>query len=191
MKKTMFFTAMAALMISFSGNVAAQTEVTLGSACYELQEQKPELRSVGSATDPEESEAKQLAFASALAEYASRISAAVETACVKSGIKMRQYVGDDESGQNLTDASYKSGTFTKTMAKQVIKNSVILKTQRYIEKNRQYTIYVCIENSQDFTDMVTGIEDALKEKISPEQRKILEERHAEFEEMILNEMKGL
>ena len=185
----MFFTAMAALMISFSGNVAAQTEVTLGAACYELQEQKPELRSVGTATNPFESQAKLQAIAAAQAEYAQRIEVAVEAACVQIGISMSMYVGDDESGQSVTDASKGMKTSIQSLAKQTIKNTTILKTQRYIEKNRQYKIYVCIENQEDFSDVVAGIEEGLKEKISPEQRKILEERHSEFEETIRNQMK--
>ncbi len=74
------------------------TVLSQGSQCYEMQEQKPALRSVGSGTNFKESFAKQRANTQALAEYAMKISAAVEAACKEIGVSREQYAGDDNEG---------------------------------------------------------------------------------------------
>lgn len=187
-KKTQNFVNVPTGKSSPTGIVASVAE---GSQCYALQEEKPALRSVGSATYFTEAGAKQTANGEALAEYATKIQAAVEAACEEVGVSLSQYAGDDDSGKSVSDQSQESGTLTSFVAKQAVQNTTIIKTERYFKSNRQYLVYVCVEYSGDLSDLIKEVEDNLKEKISETDRKRLEERHDTFRKRMESKMSSL
>lgn len=203
MKKALFFAAVAALVVSSCGTTKVkvptgkdsatgiQTEAIEGSLCYELQEQKPTLRSVGSGLNHKEASAKQRANANAMAEYANKIGAAVEAACEIIGINLDKYAGDDVSGMSISDQSEEGGTLVNTVAKQTVKNTTIIKTERYYKTNKQYLVYVCIEFSGDLSELLKEVEDNLKEKITEADRQKLEARHDEFRKRMETKMNSL
>ncbi len=208
MKKTLILVAVATLIVCSCGTTKQSSSVvnvptgsmsptgiksvvTEGSLCYELQEQKPALRSVGSGTYFKEAGAKQRANAQALAEYATKIEAAVEAACEEVGVSLDQYAGDDSSGKSVSDQSSEGGNLASFVAKQTVRNTTIIKTERYIKSNNQYLVYVCIEYSGDLSDLIKETEDNLKEKISETDRQRLEERHDKFRKRMETKMSSL
>lgn len=207
MKKSILFAAMAAMFLCSCGTTknsqtvvvptgsssptGIQAAVAEGSLCYELQEQKPALRSVGNATYFKEAIAKQYANSQALAEYATKIAAAVEAACEEVGVSLEQYAGDDNEGKSVSDQSSEGGSLASFVAKQTVRNTTIIKTERYIKANRQYLVYVCVEYSGDLSELCKEVEDNLKEKISETDRKKLEERHDKFRKRMESKMNSL
>lgn len=171
-----------------TGVVAAVAE---GSACYELQEQKPALRAVGNGINNKEANAKQRANTQAQAEFAQKISASIIAACEEVGVSLEQYSGDGESGQAVADESEEGGNLASMVAKQSVKNTSIIKTERYIMKDKRYLVYVCIEYSGNLSELIADAEKQLKEQISPEQRKTLEERHDKFVKKMEQRMNDL
>ena len=162
-----------------------------GSQCYDLQEQKPALRSVGSGTNFKEAFAKQTANAQALAEYATKISAAVEAACEEVGVSLDQYAGDDATGKSVSDQSSEGGNLASFVAKQTVRNTTIIKTERYVKSNNQYLVYVCVEYSGDLSELIRETEENLKEKISEADRQKLEARHEQFRKRMETKMNSL
>ena len=204
MRKYLFFVAIATLFVcscKTSQNVVVPTGsasptgvkavVAEGSACYEIQEQKPALRSVGSGINAKEAYAKQTANAQAQAEFATKIETAVMAACEEIGVTLEQYASDGETGKSVTDQSSEGGNLASMVAKQTVKNTSIIKTERYVQNDKQYKIYVCIEFNGNLSDLILETENALKEKISPEQRKVLEERHEKFAKKMEQRMNSL
>lgn len=204
MRKNLFIVACAVICLSScksSQNVVVPTgaasptgikaAVVEGSACYELQEQKPALRSVGSGTNAKEAFAKQTANAQAQAEFATKIETSVMAACEEIGVSLEQYASDGETGKTVADQSSEGGNLASMVAKQTVKNTSIIKTERYVQNDGQYRVFVCIEFSGKLSELISETESALKEKISPEQRKVLEERHEKFEKKMEQRMNSL
>lgn len=207
MKKSILFAAFAAILVCSCGTMKNSQTVVVptgsdsptgikaavaeGSLCYELQEQKPALRSVGSGMNANEASAKIYANSRALSEYATKIEAAVEAACEEVGVSMNQYAGDGESGKTVSDQSEEGGTLASYVAKQTVKNTTIIKTERYIKSDKQYLVYVCVEYSGDLSDLYKEIEDNLKEKISETDRQKLEARHDKFRKRMETKMESL
>lgn len=207
MKKSIILAAIAALIVCSCGTSkrtgvvtvptgkASPTGITAalveGSQCYDLQEQKPALRSVGSGTNFKEATAKQTANTQALAEYATKISAAVEAACEEVGVSLAKYAGDDTTGMFVSDQSSEGGNLASIVAKQTVRNTTVIKTERYIKSNKEYLIYVCIEYSGDLSDLIRETEENLKDKISEADRQKLEARHEDFRKRMETKMNSL
>lgn len=204
MRKNLFIVAIAALVVCSckSSNTVVvpmgdasptgiKAAVTEGSTCYELQEQKPALRAVGNGINNKEAAAKQAADAAAKAEFATKIAAAMEAGFLEVGVSLDQFASDGETGKSVADQSSQGGNIISMAAKQVVKNTSIIQTERYVRNDRQYLIYVCIEYSGNLSDLFNKAEKELKEKIPAEQRKILEERHEKMEKKFEQMMSSL
>lgn len=207
MKKTLFFAAIAALLTCACGSAKQSSAVSVptgvasptgvkavvaeGSACYKMQEEKPAIRSVGSGTNFKESFAKQRAITQAQAEYATKIQAAVEAACEEVGVSLEQYASDGKTGAAVTDQSAEGGNLASMVAKQNVKNTTVIKTERYVKEDGQYLVYVCIEYAGDLSELVSEVEDGLKEQISEADRAKLEARHDKFRKRVETKMNSL
>lgn len=211
MKQSIFFAVVAALIVCSCGTAKQSTSTVIvpsgntssssgikksgdgseGSLCYELQEQKPAVRSVGVGTNRNEAFAKQTAVAQAQAEFATKISAAIEAACEEVGVNLQKYVGDDETGNTLIEESSEGGNYISSVAKQTVKNTSVIKTERFLQPNKQYRVYVCLEYGEGVSDLIDGVEDQIKDKISPEDRAKLEARHESFRKRMESKLSSL
>ena len=208
MKKSILFAAFAAMIVCSCGaakhtkNVVAvptgsdsatgiKATVSEGQQCYAMQEENPAVRSVGSGTHFKEAFAKQTANAQALAEFATKIAAATEAACEEIGVSLEQYAGDNNEGKSVADQSAQSGNLASFVAKQTVKNTSIIKTERYMKNGGQYLVYVCVEYCGTLAELIQETEDKIKEKISEKDRQTLEARHDKFRARMENKMKSL
>ena len=154
----------------------------------EYTEQNPAIREFGVGQHFKEATAKNTATAQARGGYANSLQSAIVAACEESNIDLTQYAGDDESGKTVSDQSSMGGDFVRSIAAEIVKNTHPVKYSRYVLPNKQWKYYVCIEYMANAEQLAKDVEKKLEEKISPEDRVKLEERHEKFRQSILNNL---
>lgn len=150
---------------------------------------KPGTRAAGKGVSSRESVAVQVARAQARAAFAEAISSAVNSALKISGFDVSQYVGDDEEGHEVSDGAEKTNTMIKSVSKQVIENTQVVKTNKfYNKKTRKYTVFVCLEYNGDIAKLSKEIANKVSQKISDEQRMKIDFELENFEKEIEKEL---
>ena len=150
---------------------------------------KPGTRAAGKGVSSRESVAVQVARAQARAAFAEAISSAVNSALKISGFVVSQYAGDDEEGHEVSDGAEKTNTMIKSVSKQVIENTQVVKTNKfYNKKTRKYTVFVCLEYNGDIAKLSKEIANKVSQKISDEQRMKIDFELENFEKEIEKEL---
>lgn len=150
---------------------------------------KPGTRAAGKGVSSRESVAVQVARAQARAAFAEAISSAVNSALKISGFDVSQYAGDDEEGHEVSDGAEKTNTMIKSISKQVIENTQVVKTNKfYNKKTRKYTVFVCLEYNGDIAKLSKEIANKVSQKISDEQRMKIDFELENFEKEIEKEL---
>lgn len=153
--------------------------------CIVLSEEAPAIRKYGNGLHFKESNARNTAEMQARGSFARSIAAAIVSATEEIGVSLEKYVGDDTTGHSVSEQSAESSDFIRNIADEIVNNTHPIKTSRYIKPNRQFNYYVCIEYMGDENQMTKQIENALKDKFTPEDRVKLEERHDAFRQRVL------
>lgn len=150
---------------------------------------KPGTRAAGKGVSSRESVAVQVARAQARAAFAEAISSAVNSALKISGFDVSQYAGDDEEGHEVSNGAEKTNTMIKSVSKQVIENTQVVKTNKfYNKKTRKYTVFVCLEYNGDIAKLSKEIANKVSQKISDEQRMKIDFELENFEKEIEKEL---
>lgn len=150
---------------------------------------KPGTRAAGKGVSSRKSVAVQVARAQARAAFAEAISSAVNSALKISGFDVSQYAGDDEEGHEVSDGAEKTNTMIKSVSKQVIENTQVVKTNKfYNKKTRKYTVFVCLEYNGDIAKLSKEIANKVSQKISDEQRMKIDFELENFEKEIEKEL---
>lgn len=150
---------------------------------------KPGTRAAGKGVSSRESVAVQAARAQARTAFAEAISSAVNSALKISGFDVSQYAGDDEEGHEVSDGAEKTNTMIKSVSKQVIENTQVVKTNKfYNKKTRKYTVFVCLEYNGDIAKLSKEIANKVSQKISDEQRMKIDFELENFEKEIEKEL---
>lgn len=150
---------------------------------------KPGTRAAGKGVSSRESVAVQVARAQARVAFAEAISSAVNSALKISGFDVSQYAGDDEEGHEVSDGAEKTNTMIKSVSKQVIENTQVVKTNKfYNKKTRKYTVFVCLEYNGDIAKLSKEIANKVSQKISDEQRMKIDFELENFEKEIEKEL---
>lgn len=150
---------------------------------------KPGTRAAGKGVSSRESVAVQVARAQARTAFAEAISSAVNSALKISGFNVSQYAGDDEEGHEVSDGAEKTNTMIKSVSKQVIENTQVVKTNKfYNKKTRKYTVFVCLEYNGDIAKLSKEIANKVSQKISDEQRMKIDFELENFEKEIEKEL---
>lgn len=173
-----------------SGEVNPYGKSVASEPCIELYEQNPSVRAYGQGQHFKEMTARNIAELQANAMFARRIEQAVISATEDLGISLSQYAADDKSGRSVTDQSAESKDLAASISQQVVRDAHVIKTSRYIGKNNQFTVFVCMEYGTDKDALVKDIEDKVKEKISADDRATLEKRHNEFRDKVYGKLKN-
>lgn len=168
-------------------------ESSIGAAlpeepCITLADEAPAIRKYGNGVHYKEATAKNIAEMQARASFARSIASAIIAATEAVGVSMDKYVSDDTSGISVSEGSSESNDYVMSIAKEIVKNTHPIKTSRYIKPNKQFNIYVCLEFMGTENQMMDQTEKALKDKISPDDRAKLEQRHDEFRQRVLNSL---
>ena len=154
--------------------------------CISEYKKKPTIRAYGMATHFKESAATSLAEAQARAMFARKIESAVLAATEELAVSLEQYAGGVADGQSVSDQSAEGNSYVTTIAQQVVRNTHTIETSRYYGDNKQFTIYVCMEYKGSESELANQIESNVKERISPEDRAKIEQRHDKFRDRILS-----
>ena len=157
--------------------------------CVDLCMQSPYTRAYGKGTHFKEMTARNIAELQANAMYARKIEKAVLSATEDLGISLGQYAGDDNTGRSVSDHSGESNDLAALISQQVIRDMHVIKTSRYYGKNKQDTVYVCVEYGGDKDALVKQIEQKVKDRISDEDRAKIESRHDEFKDIVYGKLK--
>lgn len=173
-----------------SGEVNPYGKSVASEPCIELYEQNPSVRAYGQGQHFKEMTARNIAELQANAMFARKIEQAVISATEDLGISLSQYAADDKSGRSVTDQSAESKVLAASISQQVVRDAHVIKTSRYIGKNNQFTVFVCMEYGTDKDALVKDIEDKVKEKISADDRATLEKRHNEFRDKVYGKLKN-
>ena len=193
MKKSILFVAIATALIATScgsskkvSNTTPYGQKLEEETCISLYKKKPEVRAYGMATHFKESAATSLAEAQARAMFARKIESAVLAASEEVAVSMEQYAGGIADGNSVSDQSGEGNAYVTTIAQQVVRNTHTIETSRYYGDNRQFTIYVCMEYKGTESELLDNIESSVKERITPEDRAKIEQRHDKFRNRILS-----
>lgn len=173
-----------------SGEVNPYGKLVASEPCIELYEQNPSVRAYGQGQHFKEMTARNIAELQANAMFARKIEQAVISATEDLGISLSQYAADDKSGRSVTDQSAESKDLAASISQQVVRDAHVIKTSRYIGKNNQFTVFVCMEYGTDKDALVKDIEDKVKEKISADDRATLEKCHNEFRDKVYGKLKN-
>lgn len=173
-----------------SGEVNPYGKSVASEPCIELYEQNPSVRAYGQGQHFKEMTARNIAELQANAMFARKIEQAVISATEDLGISLSQYAADDKSGRSVTDQSAESKDLAASISQQVVRDAHVIKTSRYIGKNNQFIVFVCMEYGTDKDALVKDIEDKVKEKISADDRATLEKRHNEFRDKVYGKLKN-
>jgi hypothetical protein len=133
------------------------SKVINSNACEELQEEKPTLRAVGKGTNVREQTAKNIAEMQARAQFARAIASKIQTVTSENAIAFDTY----SNGNTNTEQTTTAEDFAKSVAEEIIKNTVIIKTCKELRADNQYDIWVCLEYQGDIAKMANEIANKL------------------------------
>lgn len=185
-----------ALFMSFgSGTISAQEDVygkemkLTEAEQYALKE--PGKRASGMGVSSRESAAMSRARLEARAAFAEAISSSVLSAAKACGYELTKYAGDEEDGHEVTEEGEKQNNIVKSVAKQVIESSPVVKTNKfYDKKTRKFTIFVCLEYNGEVSKLAKDVSKSLRQKLSDEDRMKIEYNLDKFEKEIENQLNG-
>lgn len=150
---------------------------------------KPGTRAAGKGVSSRETVAIAAARAQARATFAEAISSAVTSATKTLNYDINQYAGDEEEGHEANDGGERTNRMVKSVAKQIIEGSPVVKTNKYYnKKTRRYTVFVCLEYNGDVAKLAKEIAKQVNQKISDEQRLKIDFELEKFEKEIEKEL---
>lgn len=131
---------------------------------------------------------KSYAEGQARAALARAVSAIIKTATSESDLSWEKYSGTIAEGQSVTDEGSKGDGKILQIAEEVIGNTVVIKTNQYMQPNRQYHVFVCVEYQGDASSMSNKIVDRVKQLVPDEDRIKMEYQFQKFAEEIEKEL---
>ena len=163
------------------------TEIELND-CQALAEKSPATRAWGEATNHRLSFAKAYAEGQARAALARAIASIIKTATNEADLQWEKYSGTITEGSAGTDEGSKAEGKAFQLAEQTVENTVVIKTNQYMQPNRQYHVFVCIEYQGDASSMANNIVNKVKQQVPDEDRLKMEYQFSKFEEKIKEEL---
>lgn len=154
--------------------------------CEKLAEQAPGKRSYGSAQHFKESSARELAEADARAQMSRKLDAAIISASKAVGFDITKYSGSDTQGMSVTDGGGQTNNFVHSLSMNVIQNTSVIKTEKFLGKDRKYTVFVCVEYGGAPADLAKAAADAVKDRVSPADRSKIQAENAKFEKEVMD-----
>lgn len=163
------------------------TEIELND-CQLLAEESPATRAYGEGTAAKYSAAKTYAEGQARAALARAVSSYITTASEESSLYWGKYAGTTEEGNSVTDEGYKGNETALQIAEEVVENAVVIKTNQYIQPNRQYHVFVCLEYQGEPSQMAEEITRKVEQLVPDEERIKMEYQFQKFQEKINEEL---
>lgn len=159
--------------------------------CIELQEKAPERRAWGEGTDYTMTDATAYAQASARTNFSYMLEAAVEAGTSHSAQKYNKASSDGENGGLVSDRTGLDKNFYSVVTQQIVKNTAVIKTSPYKQKDGQYHVYVCIEYRGAVGEMAESIASKVNEQLSDEEKLKIQFDYQQFKKEIEEQLKNM
>lgn len=187
----LFLTSCGSSKSAQGGGVNPYGEAVFVDICQTMAEEKPQTRAYGEAEHFNMSTAKNLAAMEARAEFSDRVAVAIRKALEKSTVMDKQNFADDNKGAGVADGLGVSNEQIESLSKNVISNTMIIKTSSYYNKNKMYHVFVCVEYADGLDGMAKDIANGIKQQIPDEKKVELEYRIEEFRKNINEELEDM
>ena len=153
-----------------------------------LAQKKPATRAWGDATNHKLSFATAYAEGQARAKMARAIKASVTTATREADLAWEKYAGNDTMGNTGVDEGSKSDGFVTQIAEAIVENAVIINTDQFMQPNRQYHVFVCLEYQGEASAMSSAITEQIKQQVPDEERLKMEYQFEQFQKKVEEEL---
>lgn len=181
-----FISCKSSKVITPPGEVAIKVD-----QCIELQEQAPDRRAWGEGTDYTLADASAYAQANARANFAYMLETAVEAGTSHSSQKFNKASSDGENGALVSDRTGLDKNLYSVVAQQIVKNTALIKTSPYKQKDGQYHVYVCIEYRGNVGNMAETIASKVNEQLSDEEKLRIQFDYQQFKKEIEEQLKNM
>ena len=94
-------------------------------------------------------------------------------------------------GNSAYDEGGKSTSTTLAIAQEVVDNAVIVKFDQFMQPNRQYHVFVCLEYQGGVSSMKQALVNKVKQQVPDEDRIKMEYQFQQFEEKIEKELENM
>lgn len=160
----------------------------LVSECQKLAEEKPVTRAYGEGTNHRQSFAKAYAENQARAQLARAMSSLITTATQENDKMADMFSAGSVEGAGVTDENADGNGWTRTIAEGIVANAVVIKTETYMQPNRQYHVFVCLEYMGDNSGLADKIVDQVEQRIPDDERMKMEFEFNKFREEIKSKL---
>ena len=159
----------------------ASIELTLSE---QMALERPETRASGEGLSSRLAQAKIYAEGQARGALARAISSIIKTASEESGLGWEKYAGSGSEGNSVNDEGTKSQNMTQQIANELVQNAVVIHQDNFVQPDRRYKVFVCLEYRGDAKSIVNKI----KQQIPDEDRMKMEYEFQKFEKKINEEL---
>lgn len=159
--------------------------------CIKLQEDAPERRAWGEGTDYTMTDATAYAQASARTNFAYMLESAVEAGTSRSTQKFTKASSDGENGGLVSDRTGLEKNLYSIVTQQIVKNTTVIKTSPYKQKDGQYHVYVCIEYRGSVGEMAESITSKVNEQLSDEEKLKIQFDYQQYKKEIEEQLKNM
>lgn len=156
--------------------------------CMALQQQSPATRAWGNGQHFKLATASNIAEVQARAKFARAISAAIKTGTDVDAASMDKYAGNGEEGASVSDQGGRIKDTAGSVAGQIIKNAVVIKTTTYMQPNKQYNVFVCLEYQGGVEKMAADITNKVKQQIPDKEKKDMDTYFDNYQEKLKQDL---
>ena len=107
---------------------------------------------------------------------------------------MHAAIGGTSNGENgglVSDRTGLDKNFYSVVTQQIVKNTVVIKTSPYKQKDAQYHVYVCIEYRGTLEDLAESIASKVNEQLSDEEKLKIQFDYQQFKKEIEEQLKNM
>jgi hypothetical protein len=146
--------------------------------------ERPETRASGEGLSSRLAQAKIYAEGQARGALARAISSIIKTASEECGLGWEKYAGNGSEGNSVNDEGTKSENKTQQIANELVQNAVVIHQDNFVQPDRRYKVFVCLEYRGDAKSIVNKI----KQQIPDEDRMKMEYEFQQFEKKVNEEL---
>lgn len=163
----------------------ASIELTLSE---QMALERPETRASGEGVASRLAQAKIYAEGQARGALARAIASIIKTSSEEAGLGWEKYAGNGNEGSSANDEGTKAQNITMQIADEVVRNAVVIHQDNFVQPDRRYKVFVCLEYRGDSSDMAKEIVNKVKQQVPDEERIKMEYEFQKFEKKINEEL---
>lgn len=163
----------------------ASIELTLSE---QMALERPETRGSGEGVASRLAQAKIYAEGQARGALARAIASIIKTSSDEAGLGWEKYAGNGNEGSSASDDGTKSQNMVMQIASEVVRNAVVIHQDNFMQPDRRYKVFVCVEYRGDSSEMAKDIVNKVKQQVPDEERIKMEYEFQKFEKKINEEL---